>query len=204
MECCDWPIKIKYSRALRKDSLDNEINCYSALDLGNLVGWKCTTALQLFMRDFECVQDAKNTVWMGKSDMCKLSNSELQFTFTFVIQTGKISCNVFDRKNVPYKIVRASNGDAWLEAHSKLYSPSQAGAFILMKMKETAGESVFTSVLRPNRLNIKLEELHQISVVSFAESYLGHTVKNAVVTVPAYFNDSQRQVNTPSLLYQSL
>ncbi|XP_056625737.1 stress-70 protein, mitochondrial [Triplophysa dalaica] len=68
-----------------------------------------------------------------------------------------------DLKNVPYKIVRASNGDAWLEAHSKLYSPSQAGAFILMKMKETA------------------------------ESYLGHTVKNAVVTVPAYFNDSQRQ-----------
>ncbi|XP_051715649.1 stress-70 protein, mitochondrial [Ctenopharyngodon idella] len=68
-----------------------------------------------------------------------------------------------DLKNVPYKIVRASNGDAWLEAHSKLYSPSQAGAFILMKMKETA------------------------------ENYLGHAVKNAVITVPAYFNDSQRQ-----------
>uniref|UniRef100_A0A671KQY2 Stress-70 protein, mitochondrial-like n=1 Tax=Sinocyclocheilus anshuiensis TaxID=1608454 RepID=A0A671KQY2_9TELE len=46
-----------------------------------------------------------------------------------------------DLKNVPYKIVRASNGDAWLEAHGKLYSPSQAGAFILMKMKETAGQS---------------------------------------------------------------
>lgn len=45
------------------------------------------------------------------------------------------------RKNVPYKIVRASNGDAWIEAHGKLYSPSQAGAFILMKMKETAGKS---------------------------------------------------------------
>uniref|UniRef100_A0A673KKI2 Stress-70 protein, mitochondrial n=1 Tax=Sinocyclocheilus rhinocerous TaxID=307959 RepID=A0A673KKI2_9TELE len=69
-----------------------------------------------------------------------------------------------DLKNVPYKIVRASNGDAWLEAHGKLYSPSQAGAFILMKMKETA------------------------------ENYLGHAVKNAVITVPAYFNDSQRQV----------
>uniref|UniRef100_A0A672PAB0 Stress-70 protein, mitochondrial n=1 Tax=Sinocyclocheilus grahami TaxID=75366 RepID=A0A672PAB0_SINGR len=68
-----------------------------------------------------------------------------------------------DLKNVPYKIVRASNGDAWLEAHGKLYSPSQAEAFILMKMKETA------------------------------ESYLGHAVKNAVITVPAYFNDSQRQ-----------
>uniref|UniRef100_A0A8C6V2G3 Heat shock protein 9 n=1 Tax=Neogobius melanostomus TaxID=47308 RepID=A0A8C6V2G3_9GOBI len=44
-----------------------------------------------------------------------------------------------DLKNVPYKIVRASNGDAWVEAHGKMYSPSQAGAFVLMKMKETAG-----------------------------------------------------------------
>ncbi|KAF1384451.1 hypothetical protein PFLUV_G00120380 [Perca fluviatilis] len=68
-----------------------------------------------------------------------------------------------DLKNVPFKIVRASNGDAWVEAHGKMYSPSQAGAFVLMKMKETA------------------------------ENYLGTKVKNAVVTVPAYFNDSQRQ-----------
>lgn len=67
-----------------------------------------------------------------------------------------------------YKIVRASNGDAWIEAQGKLYSPSQIGAFVLTKMKETA------------------------------ESYLGTQVKNAVVTVPAYFNDSQRQVY-PSL-----
>uniref|UniRef100_A0A0N4Z7N1 Heat shock 70 kDa protein cognate 5 n=1 Tax=Parastrongyloides trichosuri TaxID=131310 RepID=A0A0N4Z7N1_PARTI len=64
---------------------------------------------------------------------------------------------------VPYKIVKASNGDAWVEAQGKLYSPSQVGAFVLTKMKETA------------------------------ENYLGTTVKNAVVTVPAYFNDSQRQ-----------
>jgi molecular chaperone DnaK len=68
-----------------------------------------------------------------------------------------------DLKTVPYKIVRASNGDAWVEAQGKLYSPSQIGAFVLTKMKETA------------------------------ESYLGTKVKNAVVTVPAYFNDSQRQ-----------
>ncbi|XP_012734058.2 stress-70 protein, mitochondrial [Fundulus heteroclitus] len=68
-----------------------------------------------------------------------------------------------DIKNVPYKIVRASNGDAWVEAHGKMYSPSQVGAFVLMKMKETA------------------------------ENYLGNKVKNAVITVPAYFNDSQRQ-----------
>ncbi|XP_050398364.1 stress-70 protein, mitochondrial [Patella vulgata] len=68
-----------------------------------------------------------------------------------------------DMKNVSYKIVKASNGDAWLESNGKVYSPSQIGAFVLMKMKETA------------------------------ESYLGSNIKNAVVTVPAYFNDSQRQ-----------
>jgi molecular chaperone DnaK len=60
--------------------------------------------------------------------------------------------------------VKASNGDAWVQAgDGKLYSPSQIGAFTLVKMKETA------------------------------EAYLGTPVKNAVVTVPAYFNDSQRQ-----------
>jgi len=68
-----------------------------------------------------------------------------------------------DMKTSSFKIVKASNGDAWVEANGKMYSPSQVGAFVLMKMKETA------------------------------ESYLGSTVNNAVVTVPAYFNDSQRQ-----------
>ncbi|KAI6221929.1 hypothetical protein M3Y99_01525000 [Aphelenchoides fujianensis] len=68
-----------------------------------------------------------------------------------------------DLKMVPFKIVKAKNGDAWVEAQGKAYSPSQVGAFVLMKMKETA------------------------------ESYLGSTVNDAVVTVPAYFNDSQRQ-----------
>ena len=66
-------------------------------------------------------------------------------------------------KHLPYKVVRASNGDAWVEARGKQYSPSQVGAFVLTKMKETS------------------------------EAYLGKTVKEAVVTVPAYFNDSQRQ-----------
>jgi molecular chaperone DnaK len=66
-------------------------------------------------------------------------------------------------KHLPYKVVRASNGDAWVEARGKQYSPSQIGAFILTKMKETA------------------------------DSYLGGNIKEAVVTVPAYFNDSQRQ-----------
>eukprot|EP00124_Ichthyophonus_hoferi_P002252 Ihof_evm4s146 gene=Ihof_evmTU4s146 len=64
---------------------------------------------------------------------------------------------------VSYKIVKAPNGDAWVSANGKEYSPSQIGAFILTKMKETA------------------------------ESFLGTGVKNAVITVPAYFNDSQRQ-----------
>jgi molecular chaperone DnaK len=68
-----------------------------------------------------------------------------------------------DRKNMPYKIIKHSSGDAWVEVQGKPYSPSQMGAFVLMKMKETA------------------------------ESYLGKGVERAVVTVPAYFNDSQRQ-----------
>ncbi len=68
-----------------------------------------------------------------------------------------------DLKQLPYKVVRAGNGDAWIEARGQQYSPSQIGAFVLMKMKETA------------------------------EAYLGKPVKDAVVTVPAYFNDAQRQ-----------
>jgi len=66
-------------------------------------------------------------------------------------------------KHVPYKIVKAPNGDAWVEARDQQYSPSQVGAFTLGKMKETA------------------------------EGFLGTTVNHAVVTVPAYFNDAQRQ-----------
>ncbi|KAF2836047.1 mitochondrial heat shock protein-like protein [Patellaria atrata CBS 101060] len=68
-----------------------------------------------------------------------------------------------DIQQVPYKIVQHTNGDAWLQAQGKNYSPSQIGGFVLGKMKETA------------------------------EAYVGKPVKNAVVTVPAYFNDSQRQ-----------
>jgi molecular chaperone DnaK len=68
-----------------------------------------------------------------------------------------------DKKLVPYKIVNADNGDAWVESQGKQYSPSQISAMILQKMKETA------------------------------ESYLGEKVEKAVITVPAYFNDAQRQ-----------
>ena len=68
-----------------------------------------------------------------------------------------------DSNLVPYKIIKGDNNDAWVEARGDKYSPSQISAFILQKMKETA------------------------------ESYLGEPVTQAVITVPAYFNDSQRQ-----------
>src|SRR5437899_5047500 len=66
-------------------------------------------------------------------------------------------------KVLPYKVVRADNGDAWVEVRGKKYSPAEISAFILQKMKQTA------------------------------EDHLGEKVTEAVVTVPAYFNDSQRQ-----------
>jgi molecular chaperone DnaK len=68
-----------------------------------------------------------------------------------------------DKDLVPYKIVKGDNGDAWVEAAGESYSPSQISAMILQKMKETA------------------------------ETYLGETIEQAVITVPAYFNDAQRQ-----------
>ncbi|WP_287994995.1 Hsp70 family protein, partial [Acidiphilium sp.] len=68
-----------------------------------------------------------------------------------------------DKDLVPYGIVRGDNGDAWVEARGQRYAPSQVSSYILTKMKETA------------------------------EAYLGETVTEAVITVPAYFNDAQRQ-----------
>ena len=68
-----------------------------------------------------------------------------------------------DKKNLPFNVINGGNGDAWVEAKGEKYSPSQISAFILQKMKETA------------------------------ESYLGEDVTQAVITVPAYFNDAQRQ-----------
>ena len=68
-----------------------------------------------------------------------------------------------DKELVPYKIIEGENGDAWVEARGEKFAPSQISAFILQKMKETA------------------------------EAYLGENVTQAVITVPAYFNDSQRQ-----------
>jgi molecular chaperone DnaK len=68
-----------------------------------------------------------------------------------------------DKKNLPFEVIDGGNGDAWVSAKGEKYSPSQISAFILQKMKETA------------------------------ESYLGEEVTQAVITVPAYFNDAQRQ-----------
>ncbi|MEL6509570.1 MAG: molecular chaperone DnaK [Pseudomonadota bacterium] len=68
-----------------------------------------------------------------------------------------------DKKNMPFEVINGGNGDAWVQAKGEKYSPSQISAFILQKMKETA------------------------------ESYLGEDVTQAVITVPAYFNDAQRQ-----------
>jgi molecular chaperone DnaK len=68
-----------------------------------------------------------------------------------------------DLKNLPYKVVNGGNGDAWVETRGEKFSPAQVSAIILQKMKETA------------------------------EAYLGETVTQAVITVPAYFNDAQRQ-----------
>ncbi|MDA0362027.1 MAG: molecular chaperone DnaK [Proteobacteria bacterium] len=68
-----------------------------------------------------------------------------------------------EKKNMPFEMVKGGNGDAWVSARSEKYSPAQISAFILQKMKETA------------------------------ESYLGEEVTQAVITVPAYFNDAQRQ-----------
>src|SRR6266853_1833678 len=79
---------------------------------------------------------------------------------------GRRFTDPMDKKDmdlVPYKIITGDNGDAWVESRGKKYAPSQISAFILQKMKETA------------------------------EAYLGETVEQAVITVPAYFNDSQRQ-----------
>ncbi|MGB0608948.1 MAG: molecular chaperone DnaK [Paracoccaceae bacterium] len=73
-----------------------------------------------------------------------------------------------DKKNLPFSVVDGGNGDAWVEAKGEKYSPSQISAFILQKMKETA------------------------------ENYLGEEVTQAVITVPAYFNDAQRQATKDS------
>ena len=94
------------------------------------------------------VTNAKNTIYAAKRLIGRTYDSK---------EVQK------DKKTLPYKIVKSKNGDAWVEADGKEYSPSQISAFILQKMKETA------------------------------EKYTGNAVTKAVITVPAYFNDAQRQ-----------
>lgn len=109
--------------------------------------------LCLLVRRIPVSISCSDVTWTTSFSTCYISFTYHSFPFI-----------IFYRKSVAFDIIKANNGDAWLKAQEKTYSPSQIGAFILIKMKETA------------------------------ENYLGHPVKNAVITVPAYFNDSQRQV----------
>ncbi|ORX35762.1 heat shock protein [Kockovaella imperatae] len=130
----------------------------SAKVLENSEGARTTPSVVAFTNDGErlvgqparrqAVVNAENTIFASKRLIGrKFQDKEVQN----------------DIKNVPFKIVAHNNGDAWVEARGKQYSPSQIGAFVVGKMKDTAS------------------------------AYLGKPVKHAVITVPAYFNDSQRQ-----------
>ena len=124
----------------------------------NAEGGRTTPSMVAFTEDGERLvgQPAKRQA---------VTNSENTF-FAIKRLIGRPYDDPATRKDmgmVPYKIIKADNGDAWVEARGKEYSPSQISAFILQKMKETA------------------------------ENYLGEKVEQAVITVPAYFNDSQRQ-----------
>ncbi|KAF6257713.1 heat shock protein Hsp70C [Scenedesmus sp. NREL 46B-D3] len=124
----------------------------------NAEGQRTTPSIVAFTKDGErlvgipakrqAVTNPTNTVYATKRLIGRAFKDE---------QTQK------ETKMVPYKIVAAPSGDAWVEAGGQQYSPSQIGAFVLTKMKETA------------------------------EAFLGNSISKAVVTVPAYFNDAQRQ-----------
>src|SRR5262245_11409826 len=124
--------------------------------IGNQEGARLTPSVVAFSKDGErlvgqvakrqAVTNPENTVFSIKRFMGR-KNDEVGSEAT----------------RVPYKIVRAQNGDAWVEARDKKYSPPEISAMILQKLKQAA------------------------------EDYLGEKVTDAVVTVPAYFNDAQRQ-----------
>ncbi|KAK4684946.1 molecular chaperone DnaK, partial [Tremellales sp. Uapishka_1] len=139
-------------------------SCVSIFEAGapkvleNSEGARTTPSVVAFTKDGErlvgqparrqAVVNGENTIFASKRLIGrKFKDAEVQKDIT----------------NVPYKIVAHNNGDAWVEARGEKYSPSQIGAFVVGKMKDTAS------------------------------AYLGKQVKHAVITVPAYFNDSQRQ-----------
>ncbi|CAG2057838.1 unnamed protein product [Timema podura] len=132
----------------------------------NAEGSRTTPSVVAFTRvEFDLYLDGERLVGMPAKRQA-VTNSANTFYATKRLIGRKFSDAEVkkDMKTLSYKVVQASNGDAWVQgSDGKMYSPSQIGAFILMKMKETA------------------------------ESYLNTPVKNAVITVPAYFNDSQRQ-----------
>ncbi|KAI8379345.1 hsp7-like protein [Radiomyces spectabilis] len=124
----------------------------------NAEGARTTPSVVAFGKDGELLvgQAAKRQAVVN-------SQNTIYATKRLIGRQFKDSAVQADLKAVSYKIVPHSNGDAWVEAQGKKYSPSQIGAFVLGKMKETA------------------------------EGFLGKKVKQAVITVPAYFNDAQRQ-----------
>uniref|UniRef100_A0A914BUH2 Uncharacterized protein n=1 Tax=Acrobeloides nanus TaxID=290746 RepID=A0A914BUH2_9BILA len=124
----------------------------------NAEGMRTTPSVVAFTRDGERLVGAT-----AKRQAVTNSQNTLYATKRLIGRRFEDSEVQKDIKLVPYKIVKGSNGDAWLEAQGKSYSPSQVAAYVLMKMKETA------------------------------EGYLNTKVSDAVITVPAYFNDSQRQ-----------
>ncbi len=112
------------------------------------------------------VMDGKDAKVIENTEGARTTPSMISFSESGERLIGRRFDDPLTRKDqdlVPYKIIKADNGDAWVEAHGEKYSPSQISAFILQKMKETAGK------------------------------FLGEEVTQAVITVPAYFNDSQRQ-----------
>jgi molecular chaperone DnaK len=124
----------------------------------NLEGARTTPSIVAFTKDSERLVGSP-----AKRQAVTNPNNTLFAVKRLIGRPFKDSAVKKDIELVPYKIVEAGNGDAWVEVEGEKYSPSQVSAFILQKMKETA------------------------------ESYLGETVSQAVITVPAYFNDAQRQ-----------
>lgn len=160
---------ISVSSALRADEvigidLGTTNSCVAVMEgksprvIENAEGQRTTPSIVAFTKDGErlvgipakrqAVTNPTNTVYATKRMIGRAFKDE---------QTQK------EMKMVPYKIIEGPNGDAWVEAGGNKYSPSQIGAFVLTKMKETA------------------------------EAFLGNSVSKAVITVPAYFNDAQRQ-----------